>query len=231
MVATFNYFNRLEISSPTFGTDPDVVFGFQGNPSFSLINEGENVIEYSFDGVTLHGDLTSSSATAAMAFNSRGYSAIWFRLADGAAGNVRIEATQGTICLTTDNTLINADLQVIAQQLNNLAQVGITSFPSATSTEAALNVAVIEIGDAFQYTIGADDIDLTVDPDNGVTVYGPISAIEILSAGTLSFETQQGGVGNPRVFTGLTTGSNYDGIKMTKIIAADTTVTGIRVRW
>lgn len=94
---TLNYFNRLFISSATFQVAPDVSFGFS-NPSFSLINESTNTIEYSFDGVNVHGDMIPSSPSASMVFNNRGYSTIWFRAPfTSGSDSLRIEACEGTI--------------------------------------------------------------------------------------------------------------------------------------
>lgn len=89
----YNYFARLPISSSSFSTNSDVTFAFSGNPSFSLINEGSGVIEYSFNGSSVAGDLVPGTPSAAMAFNHRGYSSVWFKLKSGSASNLRIEAT------------------------------------------------------------------------------------------------------------------------------------------
>lgn len=86
-----NYFNRLTITSTTFAIIPDVIIPFQGNPSFSIINEGANTIEYSFNGNTKHGDLVPSTPSAAEAFNHRGISQIWFRVLAGTSV-VRLES-------------------------------------------------------------------------------------------------------------------------------------------
>ncbi len=98
-MSNFNYFNRATVANATFTTDPDIFFKIRGNPSFSMINEGSGIIEYSFDGTTLHGDMVPLTGSSELVFNNRGYSQIWFRLKSGAVSNVRVEASEGTMSL------------------------------------------------------------------------------------------------------------------------------------
>lgn len=99
-MSTLNYFNKININSLIFNAVPDVIFDIQ-NPSFSLINEGLDPIEYSFDGINVHGDMYPGTPSAAMVFNQRGYNAIWFKLISGIGSNIRIEASNGTIEITS----------------------------------------------------------------------------------------------------------------------------------
>lgn len=87
----FNYFNRISVSSGSFGTTADVVFNFHGRASFTLINEGSGTVSYSFNGTTTHGDLVPGTASAALSFDDRAVFAIWFKLSSGATSNVRVE--------------------------------------------------------------------------------------------------------------------------------------------
>ncbi len=89
----FNYFRRLTISSTTFLESSDVEFSFRGNPSFTLINESTDTIEYSFNGNTLHGDLVGGTPSATLVSNNRGVSKIWFRVPNGDPVDIRVEAT------------------------------------------------------------------------------------------------------------------------------------------
>lgn len=91
----FNFFDRQVITSADFG-DVDgyanVLIPIRTNYLvLSLINEGANTIEYSFNGNTLHGDLVPSTPSAALTFNGRNAFKIWFRVPSGAS-TVRIEA-------------------------------------------------------------------------------------------------------------------------------------------
>lgn len=88
----YNFFDRVTISNTAFPTNSDVTFAFSGNPSFSLINEGTDTVEYSFNGLTKHGDLVPNTPSAALFFNNRGINSVWFRVLSGAPTDVRIEA-------------------------------------------------------------------------------------------------------------------------------------------
>lgn len=61
------------------------------NLSFSLVWKGTGIIEYSFNGNTVHGDMESSTPTQAMFFDNRIVQGIWFRVKSGSGGDIRIE--------------------------------------------------------------------------------------------------------------------------------------------
>lgn len=88
----FNFFTRISIVNTDFPSNADVIFPLNGNPSFSLINEGVDTIEYSFNGLTMHGDLVPATPSAALFFNNRGINSIWFRAPSGNSTSIRIEA-------------------------------------------------------------------------------------------------------------------------------------------
>lgn len=90
-MAASNFFQTVTVSSSTFSDSADVVSALSKKRSFTLINEGTGVIEYSFDGSTLHGNLTPGTNTEALSFDNRRVSSIWFRLKSGAASDVRVE--------------------------------------------------------------------------------------------------------------------------------------------
>ena len=97
----YNYFNRISVSAATFAVAPDVLLSFKGTPSISLINEVTGIIQYSFNGSDIDGDMVPGTPSAQMVFNRRGYSQIWFKLASGATSNIRVEATaDGDILIT-----------------------------------------------------------------------------------------------------------------------------------
>ena len=91
--ADFHKFQRVTVDGYDFAEFADVVFNFRtgGSLSFSLVFEGSGRIEYSFNGNTVHGDMTAGSPTSAMFFDNRPVFAIWFRLVSGTGGIVRIE--------------------------------------------------------------------------------------------------------------------------------------------
>ncbi len=86
----FNYFRKITVTNTTFPSESQVMFNFKGQCGFSIINEGSTLVEYSFNGNTLHGDLTPGSSTASLTFSNRRVPAIWFRSASSTV--VRIEA-------------------------------------------------------------------------------------------------------------------------------------------
>ena len=87
----YNFFQKVTVNPANFPDDSHISFNIKGIQSFSLVNEGDEVVEYSFNGNTLHGDLTPGTATEAIFFDNRVVSAIWFRTA--VAGQVvRVEA-------------------------------------------------------------------------------------------------------------------------------------------
>lgn len=91
--ADFNYFVKVTVSNANFLTSgPDAAFQFRGRASFTFSNEGSGVVEYSFNGTTLHGDMTPGTPSAALSFDNRAQTFVWFRLKSGASSVVRVEA-------------------------------------------------------------------------------------------------------------------------------------------
>lgn len=92
-MSKFNYFKKVLVSNNSFPDEPQVDFGFNSQ-GFSLLNKGSAIIEYSFNGNDLHGELDPNDASAGITFDTRIESKIWFRLGNGESGNhiVRIEA-------------------------------------------------------------------------------------------------------------------------------------------
>jgi len=87
-MSQWNYFRSFSVDDTSFPTNPQVDFGFHSY-GFSLINRGSTVIEYSFDGTTVHGDLNPSDSSTSMQFNNRITSKMWFRAASSSI--VRVE--------------------------------------------------------------------------------------------------------------------------------------------
>jgi hypothetical protein len=89
---TFNFFDRITVSSGDFGAH-FVKWDFI-SAGLLLLNEGASgtVIEYSFDGVNVHGDLDADTASVGIAFDNRHQDKIYFRLSAGSIANIRIEA-------------------------------------------------------------------------------------------------------------------------------------------
>jgi hypothetical protein len=90
----YNFFQRVTINSNTFAQISDITIPFRNsNMGFSMIFEGSGIIEYSFNGNTVHGDMDSTALTKGLVFDNRKISAVWFRLKTAGAGvTLRFEA-------------------------------------------------------------------------------------------------------------------------------------------
>lgn len=93
---TWTQFGAPDGYTTTDGYGPDMVITF---PTYGVIFTNEStgqVVEYSFNGTTVHGvlDGTAASTTRLKTFLNRPVSLIWFRLKSGSAGpaTVTVEA-------------------------------------------------------------------------------------------------------------------------------------------
>ena len=91
----FNFFEKVDVSTTSFGGDsvsgeqPDVHITFP-TQTVMLLNEGTGVVEYSFNGTTIHGELDSTKASAGLSFDNRVVSMIWFKVKAGSSGPITI---------------------------------------------------------------------------------------------------------------------------------------------
>jgi hypothetical protein len=92
-MSKWNYFIELTVDGYSFPTNPQINFGFNSQ-GFSFLNYSDYVLEYSFDGSTLHGNLDPGNASKGITFDFRVESKVWFRAISG-YGNVRVEAWGG----------------------------------------------------------------------------------------------------------------------------------------
>lgn len=89
----FNYFENIDVTSESFPTECQAFVQFKGAMRLNFVLVSGGPVEYSFNGNTLHGDMTASTATAERDFGIRKGNKIWFRLASGgSAAVVRVEA-------------------------------------------------------------------------------------------------------------------------------------------
>lgn len=101
----YNYFKSMSVTWTQFGAPdgytladgygPDQIITF---PTYGVIFTNEStaqVVEYSFNGTTVHGQLdgTATSTTRIMTFLNRPISLIWFRLKSGSAGPATVTVT------------------------------------------------------------------------------------------------------------------------------------------
>lgn len=92
----FNFFKKVTIINATFNSQADVVFNIKYLSSFTLMDEtSSTVVEYSFNGTTLHGEMDSSKDSKTLLFDNRRVTGIWFRMKSGASAVIRVEAWAG----------------------------------------------------------------------------------------------------------------------------------------
>lgn len=86
----FNFYRKLTVANSNFNTDADVWITFPTyTVNFSL--ESTGVVQYSFNGTDIHGEMDSTKSSKDLSFQNRPVCKIWFKLISG-TGTVRIEA-------------------------------------------------------------------------------------------------------------------------------------------
>lgn len=100
----FNYYNSTTVNWTQFGasdgyttTDgygPDLIITFPTQGVMFTNETTSSVVEYSFNGTTVHGvlDGTAGSTTKVVTFNNRQVSLIWFRMKTGASAVITTTA-------------------------------------------------------------------------------------------------------------------------------------------
>lgn len=87
----YNFFQKVSVTSTTFGVvdgyTPDVFITFP-TQSIMMLNEGTGVVEFSFNGGNLHGELDSTKASAGLTFDNRVVSKIFLRIKSGSSGPI-----------------------------------------------------------------------------------------------------------------------------------------------
>lgn len=86
----YNYFQKFEVSSATFQDNPDGVITFS-TQSVRFLNEetgGTNVLEYSFNGNTVHGECDPTQLSKSKTFDNRTVCLMWFRVKSGSTGPI-----------------------------------------------------------------------------------------------------------------------------------------------
>jgi len=89
-----NFFDKLYVTSTSF-SDHTVQWSFTSVGIAIMLesNDVTDVVQYSFDGITVHGDMTPTFPSEGIIFDGRRQSKIWFqRESSGQPVIVRIEA-------------------------------------------------------------------------------------------------------------------------------------------
>lgn len=88
----WNFFTKFSPTVSTFNTDADVIITIPTyTVTFFLEGSTGNQVQYSFNGYTVHGDMTFGQSSAALTFDNRVISKIWFKVLSGTP-TIRIEA-------------------------------------------------------------------------------------------------------------------------------------------
>ena len=88
-----NFFDRFDVSSTSFDVKVSWNFTSQGLALLIYSDNSGDVIQYSFDGETVHGDMVPKTPSEAIIFDNRFQNKIWFRRATpGDSVSVRVEA-------------------------------------------------------------------------------------------------------------------------------------------
>ena len=73
-----------------YGADQFIPFSTYGIIFHTEGSGGTNIVEYSFDGTNVHGELIPSTSRTTITFLNRVASMIWFRLKTGASGPITV---------------------------------------------------------------------------------------------------------------------------------------------
>ena len=86
-----DFFTKVTVNDAAFPDTETVLINVKWLKGFSISNEGTAVVEYSFNGTHVHGDLTPGKASESIFFDGRQRYKIWLRTATPGQV-VRIEA-------------------------------------------------------------------------------------------------------------------------------------------
>lgn len=90
----FNYFQKFTVVATDFGSEsidgyqPDAIITFSTQAIMMLNEETAGVVEYSFNGTTVHGELDGAGSTKGLAFDNRVVSTIWLRIKSGSSAPI-----------------------------------------------------------------------------------------------------------------------------------------------
>lgn len=155
------YFNRLNITSLDFNEVCDCVINIKYLNGLSLVNTGNNLIEYSFNGFALHGILNPNSKYSS--FLNRRINKIWFRAPDGESsvsiksssgysvsfvgGSAAVDVVPDIIPPELETAEILADGWTIRLHFNeSIDQLSIPSVEDFSITNTLASIASVEVG-------------------------------------------------------------------------------------
>lgn len=96
----WNYFQKITVTTTTFGGDsvdgyqPTIIIPFmtQSVMFLNLTASGTSgsVVEFSFNGTQVHGELDPKNASIGLSFDNRVVSKVWFRVQAGSTGPISV---------------------------------------------------------------------------------------------------------------------------------------------
>lgn len=98
----FNFYEKVEVNWSQFGAldgyttedgyGPDLVIKFptQGLMFLNEETSSTQVVEYSFNGNTVHGELDPTLPSRGLVFDNRSVTLIWFRVKSGSSGPITV---------------------------------------------------------------------------------------------------------------------------------------------
>ena len=88
----FNYYKKFEVTATTFEDSPTTLIPFSTQGVMFLNEEtlSTQVVEFSFNGNTAHGELDPTLPSKGLVFDNRKIAFIWLRLKSGSSGPVTI---------------------------------------------------------------------------------------------------------------------------------------------
>lgn len=101
------FFQRKEITSNVFNDSADVALSLITKNSVLLINEGPGIVQYSFNGTTVHGELNNTIGTNAVSVNNPSIVKIWFKIKSGTNASITIQ--NDTFIQTLNKLVSNAN--------------------------------------------------------------------------------------------------------------------------
>lgn len=86
----FFFFKKVTVSSGSFASTSDIVIPFN-TQGLMLMNEStSSVVEFSFRGNTLHGELDPTLPSKTLSFDGIRVCTIWFRLKSGSPATISV---------------------------------------------------------------------------------------------------------------------------------------------
>ena len=93
-MSKFNFFTRVAVTSTDFADQKrSWDFNSSGIMILNASTTASDIVQYSFDGTNVHGDLVPGTPAAGLTFDNRIESSIFFRLESaGSPVTIRVEA-------------------------------------------------------------------------------------------------------------------------------------------